>query len=45
MILHTTEGIGAHDRFLQDATDAKRLRGLQERLDKTMGKAPLQTIK
>lgn len=45
MILHATEGIGAHDRFLQGATDAKRLRGLQERLDKIMGNAPLQTTK
>lgn len=45
MFLHATEGIGAQDRFLRDATDAKRLRGLQERLDKVMGKAPLQTVK
>lgn len=45
MILHATEGTGAQDHFLRDATDAKRSCGLRERLDKVMGKAPLQTVK
>ena len=45
MILYATDGIGVRDPFLRDATDAKRLRGLQERLDKIMSKAPLQTVK
>lgn len=39
------ESIGAQDRFLQDATNTKRLRGLWERLDKIMVRAPLQTVK
>lgn len=45
MILHATEGIGARDHFLRDAMDAERLRGLQGRLDKIMGEAPLQPVK
>ena len=45
MILYATDGTGVRDPFLRDATDAKRLRALQERLDKIMSKAPLQTVK